>query len=350
MTFSWIPTSAILDMIHVQGILTIILFAVIGNIFYRFFLKEISAKRHLKMQMRFRFLLLLCLFTFASLVLSYAWIELGWLKNFLNLTPIFSLIALLFFAISLIRLAHYYVYLMLFSTNMRSGVPRLIANVFTLLFAFIVVAWLASSLFGFKLATVLATSAVFSLVLGLALQDTLGNFFSGVSLQFDHSFGLGDWIEVQSGSSKWTGQVHEINWRATSLIGFADELISIPNKVLANSQVTLFSQNEVAPRRSLAFRFSLDSDLEMVKNILMNCLMSGDHVLQSPEPRVLVIDTTDSWILVKCFYSISDFGIQYRISDQLICQILKSLKENNISLANQVYKINQPSVDKLNLI
>lgn len=345
MSFTWIPTLLIFDLIHFQGIFAILILAGIGYTVYRFFLKEISIKRHLKMRLRFRILLLLIACTLLSLGLALGLDQIDWLKTFLNLTPIFALIATSFFALSLIRLAHYYVYLALFLANIRSGVPKLVANVFTLVFAFVVLAWLGSVLFGFKLTTLLATSAVFSLVLGLALQDTLGNFFSGISLQLDNSFVLGDWIEVQSGTMKWTGQVHEINWRATSLIGFADELISIPNKVLASSQVILYSQKDSPPRRSLAFRLPLNANIDMVKTIFLNVITQNSMTLSNPEPRILVIDTTDSWILVKCFYSIHDFGSQYRIADQLIQEILSELKAKGISLANQVYSLDLKKED-----
>lgn len=65
----------------------------------------------------------------------------------------------------------------------------------------------------------------FSLILGLALQDTLGNLFAGVALQLDKPYEIGDWIEISPRAQVWVGQVEEISWRATTMIGLFDELL-----------------------------------------------------------------------------------------------------------------------------
>jgi small-conductance mechanosensitive channel len=256
-----------------------------------------------------------------------------WFSQGIRVSHYLGLLALLVGATVVIRLAQIYLYLYLFFANMRTGVPRLIANMFTLVFAILVFGWIASNAFGLRLAPLLATSAIFSVILGLALQDTLGNLFSGVALQIDHPFGIGDWVEIQNGGQKWVGQIHEVTWRGTTLVGFSDELISIPNRTIAQSQVVIFSHRQKPPRKSHTFRFPFDTPIDAAKKALLRSLEGIPNVLQNPPASVLLIEVSESWIVLKLFYSIADFGIQYRTGDRVQMAALESIQKAGLSLA-----------------
>ena len=86
------------------------------------------------------------------------------------------------------------------------------------------------------LSPLLATSAVLSIVLGLALQDTLGNFFAGVSLHVDEPYQIGDAIRVNG----MLGRVESVSWRTTSVRTNADNLIVFPNSHVARQPVEVF--------------------------------------------------------------------------------------------------------------
>ena len=77
-----------------------------------------------------------------------------------------------------------------------------------------------------------------SLVIGLALQDSLGNIFSGVSLLFEQPFSLGDWIQV----GDRLGKVVEINWRSVHIETSSGDLVIVPNSEIAQGSFTNFSQ------------------------------------------------------------------------------------------------------------
>ena len=75
------------------------------------------------------------------------------------------------------------------------------------------------------------------------MQDTLGNLFAGVALQFDKPYEIGDWIEIHNSGQKWVGQIYEITWRATLLIGFVEEFITVPNRVMGQSEISNFRRS-----------------------------------------------------------------------------------------------------------
>jgi small-conductance mechanosensitive channel len=87
------------------------------------------------------------------------------------------------------------------------------------------------------ISAVLATSGVLAIVLGLALQNTLGDVFSGLSINIEKPFGAGDWITLMV-TPEVEGQIIEINWRATHIKTGTNDIIVIPNSVIAKAIVT----------------------------------------------------------------------------------------------------------------
>ncbi|MFZ9595497.1 MAG: mechanosensitive ion channel family protein [Bdellovibrionia bacterium] len=227
----------------------------------------------------------------------------------------------------------------LYLSHMRVAFPVLLVNLFTLLLSIVLAGWIGAEIFNLQLTPLIATSAIFSLVLGLALQDTLGNLFAGVALQFDKPYEIGDWVEIQTGTQKWTGQVYEISWRATILVGMGEEIITVPNRVMGQAQITNFTTKYRPILRALIFRFPFDVNLDRVKKILAQAASAVPEVRRSPTPFVLISDTSESWISCKLIYYIDHFGTHTRVADAVYSQSLSSLEAAGISLAKHQLKI-----------
>lgn len=333
-TRPWIPLEKIQNIIFIESYLVAGIIALVAYIFYRFMLKEISERRHQSLKRRLKNFI--ATFATSAMFSGLHWlcIALGFLRDGPNkIVSYLALFAIISGAAALVLLAQYALYLYLFKRHVSVGVPKVIANSFTLVFACALFIWLLAELFGIRLGPLLATSAFFSVVLGLALQDTLGNLFSGVALQLERPFGLGDWVEVQHSNQKWTGQIQEINWRATLLLGFSDELISIPNRTMAQSQVLIFTHSQKPPRRNQSFAFAFDTSVVRAKELLLSTTREHPLVLKDPEARVFLVGTDGNGYVLKIFYSIADFGAQYRVGDQIVTQILEKLAENGMRLA-----------------
>ena len=334
----WIPVEKIQYLIQFEAFAIFGVLLILAFIFYKYLLKKISEKRHANL--RQRFLRTSTYFIITIIVSMSHWLMFENAYHYkseyylVKIAGYLSLFALALGVISVIKLAQIYVYLYLFFMNMSVGVPRLIANIFTLVFFLVIVSLLAADVFAFHMGAVLATSAVFSLVLGLALQDTLGNLFSGVALQIDRPFNIGDWVEIHCGSEKLSGQVQEISWRATTLLGFADEFILIPNRLIAQGQLLNFSHRQKPARLNQVFRFRFDESVEKARTALLEGIANIPDILKDPPPRTLIIEVTDSWITIKVFYSLKDYGTRYRTGDLVITQILERIRFHKLTLAN----------------
>jgi small-conductance mechanosensitive channel/CRP-like cAMP-binding protein len=137
----------------------------------------------------------------------------------------------------------------------RGGVmmPRIVVDLMTF-FGFLVALIIVGQRAGFSIAGLITTSAVLTAVIGLALQDTLGNVMGGISVQLDKSIKVGDWISLGPGQPQ--GKIAEIRWRYTAIETRAWDTIIIPNGILVKNQITIMGRRKGEPmqaRRSLDF-------------------------------------------------------------------------------------------------
>lgn len=335
-----IPTVRIENLISLDVHLFAIIIFFLSFTFYKVFLKKISEKRHNNLKQRFKST---GKYLFASTALSI--IEFGLIQfNIIEYTNVslsryFLVFVLVVATLTVIKLAQIIAYLYLFLAYKSNGVPRLIANLFTFFFSIVLIHLIASQIFEIHLSALLATSAVFSLVLGLALQDTLGNLFSGLSLQIESPFKIGDWIEVHSRDKQWLGQVQEINWRATFLMSFSDELIMIPNKTIAQSEIIIISQGNKNIRLSQIFRFAYDVDIAKAKSAIETAVSQVQGLMTDPPVRILITETNESYLTMKAFYSLVDFSLRYRLGDQILSSVIQQLNKEQIKLQTSKIEI-----------
>jgi small-conductance mechanosensitive channel len=311
-------------------------------IFYKLFLNEVSEERHQNLKNHFynlsRNFFILCLLFFSSQFLMQAQNE-NW--SLARSLPYVALLTFVWGVIVFVKVSRLIILQYLFLGSMRAGVPVLIVNIFSLAAMVVLFTWGASTIFGLQLGPLMATSAAFSLILGLALQDTLGNLFAGISLQVDHTFEIGDWLEISQGTSapRTVGQVKEITWRSTILLGWSDELITIPNRVMANSQIFNFRGGTVPILRSQLFRLPLNADVELVKKALNEAIKQIPRIREYPSPIIFVSETTDSWLSVKCSYYIDNYGSQFSIGDTLIEKGLEQLRLYGLDVSHNILEL-----------
>jgi small-conductance mechanosensitive channel len=116
-------------------------------------------------------------------------------------------------------------------------VPKIVQDVVTGLVALVVLLGIAARA-GYNITGLVATSAVLTAVIGLALQDTLGNIVSGLALQTEDSINVGDWIRVGDRE----GRVSEVRWRYTAIETRDWDTIFIPNSQLVKERVTVLGE------------------------------------------------------------------------------------------------------------
>lgn len=178
--------------------------------------------------------------------------------------------------------------------RVRPDVPRIVPDVVTTLAAMIGLVRTSSQL-GFEVTGVIATSAVLTAVVGLSLQDTLGNVLGGLALQLDSSVQVGDWVRLADIS----GRVTEIRWRYTSIETRNWETVIVPNSTLMRSQVTILGRRAGAPiqwRRWVHFQVDFRSTPGDVIEVVERALRAQPipNVAVNPAPNCVAVDFAES--------------------------------------------------------
>ncbi len=198
-------------------------------------------------------------------------------------------------------------------------------------------ALLASS--GFTLTSVITTGAVFSAVLALSLQTTLGNVLGGVALQLDGSIKVGDWIQLENGRQ---GIVREIRWRCTVVETRDYDTIILPNAQLLSSTMTVLGRRggKPAPHRmkhlfNVDFRYSPSRVVQVVTDALLASPLP--NVAADPAPSVWCVDfardNRNSFAVYEVRYFIQDMGPDTRTASGVLTRVYAALRRADIPLA-----------------
>lgn len=164
-----------------------------------------------------------------------------------TVVDVLLLVLLGILAYLLVRALNNFIFGLFFRLRKGFEAPTLVRNIFSIVAFTALFLIIFSALFqNVDLGALFTTSAIFGVILGLALQDTLGNFFAGISLQADRPFQVGDVITV--GAQEHTGVVEEITWRAVKIRTFQNHVIEINNTNAAKEPL------EVCPRDNLNAR------------------------------------------------------------------------------------------------
>jgi small-conductance mechanosensitive channel len=160
------------------------------------------------------------------------------------------------------------------------------------------IALLVSDALGISLAPVLTALGIGSLAVALALQDTLSNFFSGISLVTDKPFRPGDFIRIEGGGQE--GYVEAIGWRSTQLRTLGKGVIVVPNATLAKSVLTNFGTSNPHLIMRLRVHVAPDSDVGHVESVF-GAEAAGfpaiPGVHDNPAPSVLFLPGPGAWSL-----------------------------------------------------
>ncbi|OAP36574.1 small mechanosensitive ion channel [Sinorhizobium glycinis] len=143
-----------------------------------------------------------------------------------------------------------------------------------------------SFVFGIAIGTLVATSGVIAIILGLALQSTLNDLFSGLALTLGRPYGIGDWIMLTDGTE---GRVVESTWRSTHIKTAADNIVVLPNSVLAKIGLTNISRPDEMHQLILPLRLKPTRYPSVIVEAMRQALMGCNSIVHDPAPLVALI-------------------------------------------------------------
>jgi small-conductance mechanosensitive channel len=186
---------------------------------------------------------------------------------------------------------------------------------------------------GVELFGVLASLAVFSIIIGLAVQQTLGNMINSFMLAIDQPFEVGDRIEVDG----VTGTVMSVGILSTKVLTLTEQLVVIPNNRLVDSTITNYARgggDGIGSRVMLFIDIGVDYEERSshVKQVILDVAQKCPHVEDDPPPRVLLRELGDFSKNYRLYSWISDYGEEFIAKDWLLREIDGAFNREGISI------------------
>ncbi len=176
----------------------------------------------------------------------------------------------------------------------------------------------------------LASAGIVGIAVGFAAKDTLANLFSGVFILADAPYKIGDFVVLDSGER---GEITHIGIRSTRLLTRGDVEVTIPNAVMGNTKIT---NESGGPAEKYRIRVSVGvaygSDIDKVREILMDIATKDEVVCKDPEPRVRFRTFGQSSLDFELLCWINHPVQRGRVIDALNCQVYKRFIEEKIEI------------------
>src|SRR5215469_12824274 len=171
----------------------------------------------------------------------------------------------------------------------RKLIQDLLAGLIYLAAVFAIIAYV----FDLPIQGLLATSGAIAIILGLALQSTLSDVFSGIVLNFSRPYRPGDWISIDGSTD---GRVIEMNWRATHVLTGKSDLAIVPNSTIAKSKIVNVSSPSGVHGTTITVQLETKASPAIGTEILERALLNCRLIVRSPSPTVTVKSITAAYI------------------------------------------------------
>ncbi len=184
--------------------------------------------------------------------------------------------------------------------------------------------------FGVRIGTLMATSGVIAIILGLALQNTLGDVFSGIALTLGRPYVIGDWIELSDGTE---GRVVASNWRSTYLLTGAHNVVVLPNSVLAKLGLTNVSQPDENHQITLRVRVAPTRMPRTIMEVMRTVLDSSNVIVKHPSPNVVLAGIDASAVTAELQFRVTSPAQRGEARSEVIDLVYRHCRANGLQLA-----------------
>ncbi len=195
-------------------------------------------------------------------------------------------------------------------------------------FIYIIILFITLDSIGFNITAVFAASAALLVGVGLALQTLIQDIISGVFIFIDQTVHVGDIIELEGK----VGRVEEIKLRTTRAVTIDNKVLIIPNHKYLTSTLYNWTQNGTITRESVEVGVAYGSDINLVKDLLIQAVLNNENILKLPEPLVLFTNFGDSSLNFKVVFTLNDSFQAGVPKSEVRFEIDRLFRENNITI------------------
>lgn len=240
-------------------------------------------------------------------------------------------IALAALIIFVVRIVDAVIFDVLVSRRRNVFAPLLLRQIVSIVVYLLLFASALRVFFHYEIKAALTGGALLAAVIGLALQDTLGNLFSGIALHMEGAFDVGDVLH----SGDYIGVVESVSWRATRVRGFNNQVIVLPNSVIARERLEVFPHSHLNAR---VLPVSVDYNIPpaTVIGILSQAAAHVDGVARDLPCFARVASFADSAVIYEIKYHTREYANLYRMDADIRKAVWYALYRNKIAFATPI--------------
>ena len=233
-------------------------------------------------------------------------------------------------------------------SKLEKGLHSFVLKTVKIILYFIVV-MIVADMIGIPISSLLATFSIVGVAASLAIQDTLSNIASGITILATHPFKAGNYVDAGG----IAGTVRDINFTHTVLQTPDNKIIHVPNKQMVNSTVTNFS--EMPKRRvDITFNLAYNANGDRIKEIMREAINNHSLVLKDEDIIISELKKEDHFIQREILYYLLEYYYQddlILLNDkhiELLFKLINSRKANTfVNLPNDVVAYKEYDMLKL---
>ncbi|MBL6616149.1 MAG: mechanosensitive ion channel family protein [Reyranella sp.] len=214
----------------------------------------------------------------------------------------------------------------------RTGkdVPPLIGSLVSGLVIFVGICLILSLVFRRDITALVATGGASLMILGIALRDVMLALFTGILLNVEKPFRVGDAVRI---NDRLTGRVERITWRTTVLQTGANETVYVPNLQLSSAVILNQAQPDSRSRRTIELTIDYDTSVESAERVLYAATLAAAGVTHVSPPSVSARKLTADGVLYEVSFTISNYADGRRSEHAVIKSILQCMRDADISVS-----------------
>jgi branched-chain amino acid transport system substrate-binding protein len=209
--------------------------------------------------------------------------------------------------------------------HVANVVPRFLGFIIYLIAGLGIIAFV----FDQEISKLLATGGIFAMMIGLAVKMNVADIISGIAINIESPFSLGDWIKIDS----FEGVVTDITWRSTRVKTGENAILCIPNSKATESSIQNFNTHGELNWIKINVPVSHQAPPETVDQILMAAVLATRHLVTDPLPKIFFKGTTELNAWFEVFFCIKDYANRKIRIDNVWTSIWKHLRYAEIQLS-----------------
>ncbi len=223
----------------------------------------------------------------------------------------------------------------------RSGrsIPKIVKGFITLIIYLFASFGIVAFVFKHSITNLLATSGIVTAVIGLAIKDNIANVLSGVMINLERPFRIGDKVKIQVRRFQNDGRIVDMTWRTTRLLNRDGHTISVPNSQMSEAIIHNFSYTGDLCKSMISLHIDYHHPPERVEKILLDAVLSTEGILDDPGPIVAYRGVSDWAADYIVIFSVNKYKKRKMVRQNLWKRIWIHLNRAGIAPAIQRQEI-----------